>query len=54
MIETVLMMDPETMPTTGPFFDFFRTLRLFFEHFFMSPKGPPPSFFDIVQQNVCL
>ena len=34
-------------------FQFFGIVRLFSE-FFFSPKGPPFSFFDILQQNECL
>ena len=36
-----------------PLWIFFGTLRLFFENFLMSPKGPPFEFFDILQRNVC-
>ena len=36
-----------------PPLDFFRNCATFFENFFMSPKGPPFEFFDILQRNVC-
>ena len=37
----------------SPLWIFFGTVRLFFEKFLMSPKGPPFEFFVILQRNVC-
>ena len=41
------------VPKWSPLWIFFGTVRLFFEIFLMSPKGPPFEFFDILQRNVC-
>ena len=41
------------VPKGSPLWIFFGTVRLFFENFLMSPKGPPFEFFDILQRNVC-
>ena len=42
------------VPKRSPLWIFFGTVRLFFENFLMSPKGPPFEFFVILQQNACL
>ena len=36
------------VPKGSPLWIFFGTVRLFFENFLMSPKGPPFEFFDIL------